>query len=239
VGWIDRNPVPGYVRQVDVPGVDTKFVDRHQQILTELLEVQLDEARIDPAAARSDFAARFRLLSKPRYVRFRPLDPGTMSGYGFSELTVRTDELMTAPPGVSTVYVVENETTYLAFPAATQSMVIFGGGYAASTLGDLGWLSQVTLVYWGDIDTHGLAILDRVRQRFPHTRSMLMTAKTLLDHKEHWATEESQTTEPLTHLTADETQLHRDLIEATYGPAVRLEQERIRLSALRAAVNPG
>ena len=34
-----------YLRQVDVPGVDTKFIERHKGVLTELLDVQLDPAR--------------------------------------------------------------------------------------------------------------------------------------------------------------------------------------------------
>ena len=38
----------------------------------------------------------------------------------------------------------------------------------------LGWLTDLDLVYWGDIDTHGFAILNRLRHRFGNARSMLM-----------------------------------------------------------------
>ena len=48
VCWIDEHQSAGlYVRQVDVPGVDTKFIDKHKRGLTELLDLQLDPARID------------------------------------------------------------------------------------------------------------------------------------------------------------------------------------------------
>jgi hypothetical protein len=133
---------------------------------------------------------------------------------------------------VDVVYVVENETTYLAFPHRHQSMVIFGGGYAGTVLHGLGWLAEHPVFYWGDIDAHGFTILNRVRQRFPHTRSLLMNVKTLLAHEQHWVIEASPRIEALDHLTSDEADLYRDLIEGTYGPSVRLEQERIRFSFL-------
>ena len=42
VRWIDERRVPGmYLRQVDVPGVDTKFIEKHRRVLTELLDLQL------------------------------------------------------------------------------------------------------------------------------------------------------------------------------------------------------
>ena len=38
VRWIERQQAPGmYLRQVDVPGVDTKFIERHKGVLAELL----------------------------------------------------------------------------------------------------------------------------------------------------------------------------------------------------------
>jgi hypothetical protein len=133
---------------------------------------------------------------------------------------------------VSTVYVVENEITYLAFPPGGALDGHLRRRYAAPTLHRLDWLEQAELIYWGDIDTHGLAILNHVRRRFPHTKSMLMSVKTPMDHEPHWGTEPSQTTDALTHLTSEEAELYRDLIEGTYGPSIRLEQERVRYSAL-------
>ncbi len=134
------------------------------------------------------------------------------------------------------VYVIENEVTYLAFPASENAMVIFGGGYAVSSLERLPWLTGTGLVYWGDIDTHGFAILDRLRRRFPHARSMLMDRGTLLAHRSQWVTEPSQVVTPLDLLDPDEASLYRDLADGALGPAVRLEQERVRFSALEQAL---
>jgi hypothetical protein len=231
VRWIEERQTPGmYLRQVDVPGVDTKFIERHKAVLTELLDAQLDLSRVEAAA--SDFTARYGFLRKPGYARIR-----VAGGFrGFSEMSVRTSEFTAAPDGISRAYVIENEITYLAFPAPAAAMVILGGGYAVPVLEPLGWLASIDVVYWGDIDTHGFAILDRLRQHLPHARSMLMDRATLLGHREHWITEPSPTAAALSRLDRAESALYTDLISNAYAPSVRLEQERIRFSAVEKAV---
>ncbi len=229
VRWIDQQQLPGmYLRQVDVPGVDTKFIERHRGVLTDLLDLQLDHERIDPGAA--DFEGRYRFRGKPAYVRFR------CAGHGFSELTVRIDEFTAKPPGVRRAYVVENEITYLAFPTPADAIAIWGRGYAVPVLEPLAWLADIDVVYWGDIDTHGFAILDRLRKRFPHVRSMLMDRTTLLAHRGQWVAESSPLTVGLESLDAEETALYRDLIADALGPSVRLEQERVRFAAIEQAL---
>jgi hypothetical protein len=231
--WIDAHAHPEmYLRQVDVPGVDTKFLERHRTILTALLERQLPEHRVDRGKPPSDFAGRFRFRRKPAYVRFRHL----AGDVGFSEMTVRVPELAGLPPAVSTVFVVENEITYLAFPPAKDAVVIFGEGYASGKLEPLRWLTGKSLVYWGDIDTHGFAILNRLRRTFGHTRSMLMDRATLFAHESQWVDEPSPTAEHLEMLLPEEAALYTDLVEDVLGPAVRLEQERISFSAIEEAV---
>ena len=117
VRWVDERQRPGmYLRQVDVPGVDSKFIEGTAGVLTELLDLQLDPDRVDAAAV--DFSARYGFRRKPGYVRFRCADLSGAGFCGFSEMSVRLDELAAAPPGITRVYVVENEITYLAFPLA-------------------------------------------------------------------------------------------------------------------------
>ena len=235
VRWIDECQVPGmYLRQVDVPGVDTKFIGTHKGVLTELLDLQLGPDRIDPLAP--DFEGRYGFRHKPGYVRFR-VAPGGAAGY--TELAVRADELTAPPPGIRHVYVVENEITYLAFPLAADAIVIFGGGYAVRILESLGWLAGLDVVYWGDLDTHGFAILNRLRHCFPHARSMLMDRATLLAHESQWVTEPSPTTATLDQLTPAERELYRALGGNVFGPAVRLEQERVSFTALEAGLSRG
>jgi hypothetical protein len=231
VRWIEERQVPGmYLRQVDVPGVDTKFIERHKGVLAELLDAQLDPSRV--ATAEPDFTGRYGFLRRPGYVRFR------VAGRfrGFSELCVRTSELTVVPDGIVRAYVIENEITYLAFPVPAAAIAILGGGYAVPVLEPLGWLAGLDVVYWGDIDTHGFAILNRLRHHLPHARSMLMDRTTLLGHREHWTTEPSPTAAVLDRLDRAESAFYSDLISNAYAPSVRLEQERISFSAVEKAV---
>ena len=114
-------------------------------------------------------------------------------------------------------------------------MVIFGGGYAVDVLEPLGWLTGLDLVYWGDIDTHGFAILDRLRRRFPHARSMLMDRGTLLAHRGQWVTEPNGRLGRLDLLNAEESRLYHHLVADALGPSVRLEQERVSFAAIHQA----
>ncbi|CCG04393.1 DUF3322 domain-containing protein [Blastococcus saxobsidens] len=232
--WIDQQARPGsYLREIDVPGVDTKFVETHRGLLADLLESQLAPARIDATRPRSDFAGRFGFRSKPDHLRLRL--PPEHAG-PFSEIAVRVEELAHAPVGADTVIVVENEITYLALPPRPRTAVLLGGGYAARRLTPLTWLADVDLRYWGDIDTHGLAILDRLRAAFPHTRSILMDQATLLAHRTQWVQEPSPTAERLDRLTPEESALYAALVTDAFGPSVRLEQERVRMSLAERAL---
>lgn len=232
VVWIDRqvDQPSQYLRQLDVPGVDTKFVERHRAVLSALLDLRLDRLRIDLSAASTDFLGRYGFRRKPSYVRFRVLSPP--GGTGFSEMTVRADELAQRPLAERRIFAVENEITYLAFPVVADAAIIFGGGYAISALSPLAWLADRDFIYWGDLDTHGFAILNLLRRQFPSTRSMLMDRQTLFAHESQWVSEPSQSLGPLEHLTSSEQRLHADLIDQTFGAAIRLEQERVQFSAI-------
>ena len=48
VAWMKAHPRPGiYVRQMDIPGVHTKFIEKHRGLLCELLDCVLSEAAIE------------------------------------------------------------------------------------------------------------------------------------------------------------------------------------------------
>jgi hypothetical protein len=235
VAWLLDDANRGrYLRQIDVPGVDTKFIEEHRGIVSTLVEA----AGNGPVARdASDFASRYGFRSKPSRVRFRLLDP-TVSVFpaGITDLELRADELAALRLGVDRVFLVENEVTCLAFPPVPRSLLIFGGGYGVSRVGRLGWLRELPLYYWGDIDTHGFRILDQLRAGFPTVRSVLMDRATLIAHETRWDRELAPVNADLTHLTGDEAALYRDLVEDSFGTAVRLEQERISYPMLQAAI---
>lgn len=237
VGWIRERPVSDlYLRQLDLPGVDTKFIETHHLILAALLEAVLPAERVDETFSRRAFAGRFGFRRRPEYTRLRLLGATTALPAAISEVTLRTEELARFDPPVSTVFIIENEISYLAFPDVDDAIVIFGSGFALETVKSLLWLAEKRIVYWGDVDTWGFAILNRLRLRFPAVDSILMDHETLLAHPRQWVTEPTPTNTALPHLTDTETALYRDLVEDRYGHHVRLEQERVRFSLLEAAL---
>jgi hypothetical protein len=237
VAWIATHDTRHlYLRQIDVEGVDTKFVEHQKRLLDNLLTSLLPPERIH--AGHTDFARRFGFRSKPDYTRFRLLSRQPGIPAGLSELRLRTDEFARFEPEASTVFIVENEITYLAFPRVVDSIVVFGSGFGLTVLKDLDWLDHKQIVYWGDIDTHGFAILSMLRSRFPSVLSVLMDHETLLAHPKQWGKERDPTNRALPHLTEPEEALYRDLIEDRYGHWVQLEQERERFSLVGRALQP-
>ncbi|PKL45363.1 MAG: hypothetical protein CVV42_18515 [Candidatus Riflebacteria bacterium HGW-Riflebacteria-2] len=149
---------------------------------------------------------------------------------GLTDLQVRIDEFARLQLPLKTVFVTENEINGLVFPEVAGAMVIFGLGYGLDRLSGIDWLKQVDIVYWGDIDTHGFAMLDQMRSYFPQTKSMLMDHETLLAHREFWGNEPKQVKRELPRLDAVESALYQALLTGTYAPSLRLEQERISYS---------
>jgi hypothetical protein len=237
VSWIvEHDTSSSDLRHLDVSGVDTKFVEQHRKVLAGLLDQVLAPDRLDPST--TDFARRYGFRPRPRYVRFRLLTPVPGFPSQLSELEVRTSELAQIELPITTVFVIENKASYLAFPTLPDAIAIFGEGFGVTTLETVPWLTRRDLIYWGDIDTHGFAILHRLRERVPTTRSMLMDRDTLLAHRSQVVTEPNPTNAPLPLLTPHEAELYRDLIEDRYGTAIRLEQERVRFSLVRRALTP-
>lgn len=235
VRWIvDHDLSDLDVRHLDAPGVDTRFVERHRKILRRLLDQVLAADLIDPTS--STFAGRYGFRARPTYARFRLLAPVPQLPDVVTELELRVDELARLELSASTVFIVENQATYLAFPKVSDAIVIFGGGYAVTVLEGVPWVTRRHVVYWGDLDTHGFAILSRLRERVPTVRSVLMDRQTLLAHRAQIVVEPSPIDARLGSLTPEEDELYRDLIEDRYGPSVRLEQERIRFASVRSAL---
>jgi hypothetical protein len=84
------------------------------------------------------------------------------------------------------------------------------------------------VLYWGDIDTHGFAILNRARRAVPHLRSVFMDEETLLSHRSLWVEEAAQCPNvSLDALTAEEQSVYENLRASAWGPRIRMEQERL------------
>jgi hypothetical protein len=150
---------------------------------------------------------------------------------GLRDISARPEELATLDLPVSRVYIVENLQTGLAFEDCPGAVVFMGLGYGVGTLATLPWVVRAPCTYWGDLDTHGLAILSRARSKMPYLESALMDEQTLLSHRDLWVSEDQQNAAPeLALLTPAEQSLYRGLKQQRWGVNVRLEQERIAWS---------
>ena len=240
VDWLSKHPRPEvYLRQVDLPGVHTKLIEGHRTVLAELFDLVLPEEAIDATHTGAfGFCRRYGFLDKPARVRFRMLDPTVrlLPMASDQDITLTQAAFSSLTPPVTTVFITENEINFLAFPNVRDSMVIFGAGYGFANLATVHWLQEKNILYWGDIDTHGFAILNQLRGFFPHTVSFLMDRETLLAHRQFWGSEPQPQTGDLLRLTTEEQALYDQLRQHTWGVSVRLEQEKIGFRYLAAAL---
>jgi hypothetical protein len=273
VGWLQAHPRPGvYLRQVDIAGVHTKFIEAHRGVLVELADRVLPPEAIDlTASGASQFAQRYGFRDKPLRIRFRLLDatpspwaealglenaqqapwpaaPGLEDAQPAhlaaalrptdADITLDAASFARLDPGVSRVFITENEINFLAFPPVENSLVIFGAGYGFDMLASIPWLAHCPIHYWGDIDTHGFAILDQLRTRFAQVESFLMDRATLLAFEPQWGEESAQTLRDLPRLRPQEQALYDDLRDNRLRKNLRLEQERIGFEWVKASL-PG
>jgi hypothetical protein len=239
VAWLQAHPRPGvYLRQVDAPGVDSKFIEAHRSVLTELLDLALAPEAIDTGASgAAQFARRFGFLDKPVRMRLRLLDPAlpTLPGcVGLPDITLDAASFAALTLPVEHVFITENETNFLAFPQVARAIVVFGAGYGWEALARAAWLHRCRLHYWGDIDTHGFAILDQLRGHFPHAASFLMDRETLHAYRSHWGEEPDPAHHDLSRLTPEEAAVYDELRFDYHQPRLRLEQERVGFGWLSA-----
>lgn len=229
LGWIANHPQSDlYPRQLPVSGLDSKWLDGRKGLLTDLVAAIQEDS-----SSELDFYQRCGLKAPPLLVRMRVLDQSLRARVGgVGDITAPVEDLAGLNLPVSHVFIVENLQTGLAMSDMPGAVVFMRLGYNVDVLARFPWLACAKCIYWGDLDTHGFAILHRARSYIPALQSVLMDEDTLLQHKALWVDESAQhpATE-LTLLTEQEQQLYRDLKQQRWGQNVRLEQERIDWAA--------
>tara|TARA_R110000824_G_scaffold336_1_gene1639 strand:+ start:48555 stop:49727 length:1173 start_codon:yes stop_codon:yes gene_type:complete len=223
VNWLDTHRGAGlYIRQVPIPGTDSKWLETRHKLITRWLSHILGQTE------GGDLYQLTGMRRLPLTLRLRLLDPALRAANGgLSDIQAPVNELAQWRLPVKRVFIVENLQTGLAFEDLPDSLVFMKQGYAVDLLGQLPWLKDVPCYYWGDIDSDGFAILDRLRHYLPQARSLLMDRQTLLKHRDCWSTEPQTSNVQLQRLTTEEKLLLDEMRQAKYGSGVRLEQERI------------
>ena len=228
VDWLHSHPLGSLrPRQLPIRGVDSKWFETHRSLVTALL------GGIGHADAVTVLDAEPRL-------RLRILD-GTLIGAVDHEVTVDRTSVRAAaaslddvtapisrlgrlPVSPRLVFVFENLESVLAMPDWPGAVAVHGSGYAVDGVARLDWIDGARVIYWGDLDSHGFAILNRLRSHLPKVESVLMDEATLLAHADLWVPEPTPTTGDFSTLTGTEA---RALERLRAEGSVRLEQERI------------
>lgn len=225
VAWIEKNPASDlYPRQLPVSGLDSKWLEKRKGLLADL---------VDAVGGRSttegDFFQRCGLKAPPQLIRLRILDEGLRLGAGgLEDISAPREQLANLDLPATNVFIVENLQTGLAFDDLPGSVVIMQLGYGVDVLGRLPWVAKAHCIYWGDLDTHGFAILNRARSYLPELKSVLMDEATLRSHQDLWVEEKDQhAAETLPLLTDPEQAVYQAIKRNAWGQNVRLEQERI------------
>lgn len=223
VEWLWRHPASGlYPRQLPIPGIDSKWVESRRAVVAAWVNVLLG------SEAPADFYAATGLRAAPDRLRMRLLDPALRAAVGgLSDIEAPAAEFIGLNVPARQVLVVENLVTGLACEDLPGTVVFMRRGYAVDALANLPWLAQIPVYYWGDIDTHGLAMLSRLRTYLPQVQSLMMDEATLLAFKTLWGREDKpHAAQEFSSLTEAEQRLYRALREGDYRQ-VRLEQERV------------
>lgn len=223
VDWLNANPDSGlWLRQLPIPGVHSKWAEANMGPLKQILACRLGRDSSTP------FLALAGLSSDPPRRRIRILDPQLRAELGgLGDITLSTDALARLSLPVQSALIVENLQTALAFPDLPGAILLFGAGFSVSELGTIPWLSEIPILYWGDIDNAGFSILNALRHVHPHATSILMDEETLLRHRALWSHDESLPGARLDLLRDEEKTVYTSLGAGTHGPSVRLEQERV------------
>lgn len=235
IGWVVEHPDSGLMlRQLPVPGMHTKWVEQRRALVLELAN-----ALRQPADAADDLHDALRLRRPPVRVRMRLLDARLRELVGgLGDIEAPINQIAALPLRPRTVLIVENLETGLALDELTGTAAFMKLGGAVTLLAQVPWLRDARLHYWGDIDTHGLAILGACRAALPQTESLLMDLPTLLDHRELCVNEPQPFSGPApAPLTPLERDLFDGLREDRWGVRLRLEQERIGWPYVQAALD--
>jgi hypothetical protein len=225
LNWFSAHPASNlFPRQLPIAGVDSKWLDGRKVIVAELLA----HIQADPLGSR-DFFQRCGLRPLPQLMRLRILDPLLRRQFGgLGDISAPWEQIADMNLPLTQAFVVENLQTGLAFDDLPGAIVIMRLGYAVDVLGQLPWLANKHCFYWGDLDTHGFAILSRARSYLPELQTLMMDEHTLLSHKPLWGEEKDpHPAMMLPNLCSSEQLLYEKLKQNTLGQNVRLEQERI------------
>ncbi|MDY0401906.1 Wadjet anti-phage system protein JetD domain-containing protein [Sulfurovum sp.] len=230
--FLQYNPKPNiYIRELSIENVDTKFIEKYKKILDTLLSY-INEDESLASLANYAFEKKYHFLYPEPAVRFRLLDE-SLAMHNLSDISLTKSEFSSLQISAEKVFIVENKITTLSFPKVKNAIVIFGQGYGVGVLKNIPWLANKEILYWGDIDLDGYAILSRLRGYYPQTRSFLMDYESFKMYRYLGVTlTQKQSPKILHHLSENEKKVYDLLCADFQANSFRIEQEKIPFDGL-------
>ena len=188
VEWMKEHPQPDrFPREIPL-AISTKLVESHWPLLSSWLDVVLMQSAINFGCHPKDYARRYGFRWSQLHFPIRLLDKSlrVRLGLPFSEFSLPVHELkrLNWPPiSLQRLVIVENKINLLTFPKMSDSMAIGGVGNAVTLLSEVPWISDLKVIYWGDVDVEGFEILARLREALPQLESFLMDMACLEAHR--------------------------------------------------------
>ncbi len=214
VRWLQQHPDSGLlIRQLPIPGVDTKWLGAHRTAVTALAV---------PLGVPEHLGLRERELLRAVVIA----DP--VLRQGLPRIFAAPDgELAGLDLAASQVLVVENLQTLEALPDVPGTVAVFGWGDNATAVARFPWVrSAPRVVYWGDLDFDGFDILARFRAECPGE-------SVLMDHTavDRWRDLAVAHAASGSVDSAWLTETERAALDVLQRSGLRLEQERIPIAA--------
>ena len=207
------------LRALSLAGIDSKFFERHRGLIVRLLDL-----RFDGEASRQGLETFLDAWQElDHWLLVADLDGNLLP---FSEMRVRSSELLNVDLSVRHLLIVENERCLHLLPRPQPGTIaILGAGNNLRWLAAT-WIRRVRVAYWGDIDTWGLTLLASARSMIPELTALLMTWSDFKKYADTHAVAESVIAHPSPPdaLTTCEKTLYLHLLTCERG---RLEQEFI------------
>lgn len=205
------------LRSLSLLGTDSKFFERHQSLITRLLDLRF----ADQVSAMGLEAFLQATSSKTHWLLLYSSDAGLLP---YQQIRVRSSELQQRGVAAHSLLLVENEQCLHLLPEMPDTLVILGSGNNLSWLHNA-WLADKQLGYWGDIDSWGFAMLAQARLQQPHLQALLMDLETYQQHQGKAVSEAvSYSLQTPAGLLPEEAEMYQFLIAQDKA---RLEQEFI------------
>lgn len=212
-----------YLRAVPLVGVDTKFLENYQPLISDILDA-IHGGDVSRKGGLLDWLGCFE--NPKGWICVRPLCSDAENRMGsFPIMQLSIDVLSSCELPATNILVVENMQSGLGLPRLDDTIAVFGGGKNVAWMG-ADWLKNKQVAYWGDIDTWGLSILSDVRAKLPSVTPLMMDIATTENFQERMVIEP----EPVDLCPSELTDAERELffgLKSGRFTSSRLEQERL------------